>query len=425
MLFICGAFAIYSLIEIQTRYRYFTMPSFFILSGFGVYKAIELFGKSFLPKCKLLNNLQIQRVIRYCKFKKEYGKRKSIIICILPLLLLLGWGVLKTPLPKTSFAIQAKSTTKQCLLVISRFIQSRIRSIDDGELVLTSSNDSEFQIYNLLSNKNLLITKFDKKEWGTWNILGWSLSKDGAIPSKYSEDIAVGDTDWEYVFRVKTKPQDGCIFSGGNHGREVLKSFKLINSDDGSQIYLGENNEVKLRQLKIEEETLLTLDGKETSQYALVKRIYLIEPSKIELETNFEFTSDVFMGASYVCMFPISKTYGKNILFTNSGNIYSTPDSGQTLTTDSFNNFLGKEEATSVEIWGDKKPFYKFEVSIRNKEMVDNFSNELKTFYWDLNQDGNKLYFSKFDSENCMKVCRGTKWKNNAVWKLIVNEIEY
>lgn len=353
--------------------------------------------------------------------KKRLLKRINYIICLMFLFLLLGWGLLKTPLVKTSFAVQVKLATKQCMLSISKFIQTQIRSIDDGELVLIPSTDSEFQIYNLLSDKNLLITQFNKEEWGTWNILGWSLSSDGAIPSKHSEHIAAGDTDWEYVFRVKKKPEDECIFSGGNHGGEVLKSFRIINCDDGSQINLGEHNKVELKKLKIEEETLLTIDGKESGQYARVKRIYLVEPSKIELETNFEFTSDVLMKASYVCMFPVSKTYGKNILFTNSGNIYSTPECGQTLTTDNFNNFLGKEEATSVEIWGDKKPFYKFEVSIRDKEMVNNFDNDLKTFYWDLDNGINKLYFSKFDSAKYTKVCSGTKWKNNAVWKLTIN----
>ena len=30
--------------------------------------------------------------------------------------------------------------------------------------------------------------------------------------------------------------------------------------------------------------------------------------------------------------------------------------------------------------------------------MVDNFNNQLKVFYWDLNKFSNKLYFSKFDT---------------------------
>ncbi len=353
--------------------------------------------------------------------KNRFLKRKRIIICLLLIVLLLGLGLLKTPLAKTSFAIQVKWSTKQCMFNISKFIQTKIRSINEGELVLISSTNSEFQIYSLLSDKNLLITKFNKKQWGTWNIDGWFLSSDGAIPSKYSEIIAGGGSEWEYVFRVKNKPEKECVFSGGNHGCEILKSFKIINPVDGSQIHLDEKKEVRLKHLIIEEETLLTLDGKETGQYARVKRIYMIAPSKIELETNFEFTSDVFMETSYVCMLPTSKQYGRNILFTNSGNIYSTPDFGQTLTTDSFKNFIGKEEATSVEIWGDKKPSYRIEVSIRDKEMVNDFNNELKTFYWDLNEYSNKLYFSVFDLGNCTKVHSGTKWKNKAVWKLITN----
>lgn len=56
MLLIYGTFAIYSLIEIQTRYRYFIMPSFFVLSGFGMYSAIGSVDKYILQKFKILKN---------------------------------------------------------------------------------------------------------------------------------------------------------------------------------------------------------------------------------------------------------------------------------------------------------------------------------------------------------------------------------
>ncbi|WP_235715929.1 ArnT family glycosyltransferase [Acetivibrio cellulolyticus] len=44
-LLISGYFAIYLLIEIQTRYRYFIVPAFFILSGFSLSKATDSIGK--------------------------------------------------------------------------------------------------------------------------------------------------------------------------------------------------------------------------------------------------------------------------------------------------------------------------------------------------------------------------------------------
>lgn len=42
MILISANFAVYLLVEIQTRYRYFIMPAFFIFSGFGLTKLIEL-----------------------------------------------------------------------------------------------------------------------------------------------------------------------------------------------------------------------------------------------------------------------------------------------------------------------------------------------------------------------------------------------
>lgn len=351
--------------------------------------------------------------------RKIFSERKNIIVYLLLIVLLLGLVILKSPLVNTGIVSKFKLTARQCMLNLNKFIQIQLRSIKEGELVLISSSETEFDIYNVLSDKNLLITRFNKKDWGTWNIEGWHLSNDGALPSKHIETIAGGGSDWEYVFRVTSNPKRGSVFSGGNHEREILKSFKIINPVDGTEIQLDGKKRVKVKQLRIEEETILTLDGKETSQYARVERVYLIEPSKIELETNFEFTSDIYMELSYLCMLPASKQYGKNILFTNSGNIYSTPDYGQTLTKDNFKNFLGKEEATSVQIWGDEEP-YRIEVSIKDREMVNNFSNEFKTFYWDLNEYSNKLYFSIFDLGSPTKISSGTKWKNKAVWKLVI-----
>ena len=54
-------------------------------------------------------------------------------------------------------------------------------------------------------------------------------SNDGFIPSN-SRTLMIGGSDWEYVFRVRRKDLgNNYVFSGGNHGLEKMKSFKLIN----------------------------------------------------------------------------------------------------------------------------------------------------------------------------------------------------
>jgi hypothetical protein len=187
-----------------------------------------------------------------------------------------------------------------------------------------------------------------------------------------------------------------------------------------SEIDLDKGKLIRLEKIQIEEETDLYFNETSDSKYATVKRTYLISPNKITLKTNFEFTSDIFMGTSYVCMLPILKNYGKYALFRESGNVYTTPSEGETLSKDGFDNFLGKEASTTVEVWGDAKPSYKFITLIRDSKMVDNFRNELKTFYWDLNECGNKLYFSKFDNENAQKIKKGTRWENYCEWCIVI-----
>jgi len=103
-------------------------------------------------------------------------------------------------------------------------------------------------------------------------------------------------------------------------------------------------------------------------------------------------------------MFPVPKEYGRYAKFMDTGNIVTTPGPGTTATTNTFENFLGKEKTKSVQIWGDINPSYKFNVWIENEEMVDNFNNKLKVFYWDMNRVSNKLYFSKYDNEAYTKI---------------------
>jgi len=278
------------------------------------------------------------------------------------------------------------------------------------DLVLTKPDTDELHISNQLPDGRTLLTKFKKTPWGTWNIANWFSS----------DSYLAGDSDWEYVFRVSESPDSGYYFSGGAHGRERLNNLKIFDgiNNTPSNVEVGSHSIHKL--IKIIEETSLTFDAEMTKEYARVQRIYLISPSKITLNTTITFTNKVFMGTSYVCMFPVSKEYGRYIKFNDTGTVIATPPTGKTLTNGGFENFLGREKTLSVNLWGDANPNYQFKIWIDNENMVDGFNNSLKTFYWDCNIFGNKLYFSKYDNDKPNVIEPGTVWYHVQGWELHV-----
>ncbi|NLD48831.1 MAG: hypothetical protein GX660_16835 [Clostridiaceae bacterium] len=350
---------------------------------------------------------------------KHKTKKVEIIAALLILFLITGFILIKSPVRNTEFGKSVNSTVINVLNGAKRFFPANMTSVKEHEILLICPNETEIHMYSLLCDKNLLVTKFRKKEWGTWNIEGWYASIDGSIPSSSLELMAGGGTDWEYVLRVKNNmDKKNFAFSGGNHGLEKLRTFKLVNAIDNSQIEFKKGKKLKLKELKIEEETSLYFDETDAAKYAEVRRTYMVSPSKITLKTDFQFTTQIFIGTSYVCMLPTSKKYGRYVLFKESGNIYSTPPEGETLTKDGFENFLGKEASTTVEIWGDARPNYRFVTFIKDGKMVNNFNNELKTFYWDFDQYGNKLYFSKYGKTE--KIEKGTRWENYCEWEINV-----
>lgn len=290
------------------------------------------------------------------------------------------------------------------------------------KLMLYQPSDKELEIYTYISNNKKLITKFTKKEWGTWNIDGWFLSKDWSIPVEDKSLIAGGGSDWEYAFRVARGTNVPYVFSGGNHGREKLKSLKIVeNLQETSEIRVDIGEVISVDSLSIMENTLLTFDDAFKNKYADVERVYTIYSSKLKLQTKFKFTSDVYMGTSYVCMFPTSKKRGRYIKFLESGNEYKTPKTGETLTTNEFDNYIGKEKTLAVKIYGESDFPYSFKVSIQNESMVEYFKNKYKVFYWDANEMGNKLYFSRYNNEDYKLIKAGTQWVHEQEWEIVKN----
>ncbi len=286
-------------------------------------------------------------------------------------------------------------------------------------------NQSEIEMYASIDTNKCLLTRFAKNDWGTWNIKGWYIINEPyasvEIPSKNEVLLAGENTDWEYVFRIINPNNSSWYFSGGNHSNEDLISISFYGYNNGVKAELSEGEVKEIEILKVNENTSLNVDELNIKRYATVERNYIFGTNSIKLATKFSFVKDVFLGTSYVTMFPISKQYGQYIKFDTSDKVFKTPSFGVTETKEGYENYIGKVDATSALMWGDKNCEYKYKVWIKNKEMLDNCNNELKVFLWDINKFSNKLYFSKYDTDNPKKIFAGTVWENLQGWDFIFN----
>ncbi|HHV95847.1 MAG TPA: hypothetical protein GXX37_05155 [Clostridiaceae bacterium] len=284
-------------------------------------------------------------------------------------------------------------------------------------------NENEIELYSDIDESYCLITRFSKEEWGTWNIWGWLKgSKTGneiSIPAENTTAMVGSGTDWEYVLRVSAINKSPLYFSGGNHGNEELVDITFIKYPNEEITELIPGQIIDIKDLKVIENTTLHINEEGIKNYADVKREYTFRPDSIELSSTFVFKRDVFVGTSYVSMFPIKKEYGRYFKFDNIDSVYQTDPQGKTKSKPGEAYYLGKVKALSTVFWGDINPEYKFRAWIKDVEMVNNFENELKTFVWDLNIYENKLYYSKYDIKNTTVVKAGTVWKNFQGWEFI------
>lgn len=296
---------------------------------------------------------------------------------------------------------------------------SQNESIKYGKLYITKNQDESIYIYNLLNDGRLLLTTFTKKEWGTYNLGAQQLCLDGKIPSEDRKSLVSGATDWEYVL-IAGETKNTLNFSGGNHKNEKMIYMEFLD-DEGNIIDLNQDRMIELNNLTIMEYTQLYTNNDKENTFCNIVRNYFFEPSKITFTSDFTFTKGIYLGNTYVCMFPVSKKYGNHILFVDPDKEYTTPPFGETFTKDGFENYYGLLPTLSAEIWGDESDDIRFKVSIKNRQMVDNFQNRLKVFFWDLNKNENKLYFSKYDTNSPTYITAGTVWNNKAVWEIIVD----
>lgn len=304
----------------------------------------------------------------------------------------------------------------------------------EKKLKLYIKDIDEIELWTEINENISLITKFSKKDWGTWNIKGWyTAANDNAIDNAINNEktITGGSTDWEYVLRIVNPQDNKWYFSGGNHGNERLKSisfsgfFSQKTSDDNNidiDIKIEPGEIIELQSLKVTEITVLDVEQINLKEYATVYREYTFEPQRVQLTTIFKFNNNVRVGTSYITMFPILKEFGRYCRFDDSNIVVETPKTGYTKGGEDKESYLGKVATLSTTIWGDNDTGYKFRVWIERPEMVDNFNNQLKVFLWDLNKFSNKLYYSKYDTSNPVEVKTGTEWYHKQGWDFIYEE---
>ncbi|MBQ6796104.1 MAG: hypothetical protein IJO83_08200 [Clostridia bacterium] len=251
-------------------------------------------------------------------------------------------------------------------------------------------------------NVNLYLT-----EWGTWNLGNMTIT-DG-----YNEKVVIGGaTDWEYVFRVYNPISDTLDFVGGNHGHERLNSIVFKEGVTGEVFSLNVGEYRYVSRLVIEENTTVKVSEVDYLDFANVKRVYTIVGDTVNLDCMVEFTRDIKMALSYTTMACINKDFSRFCNF--EGMAFSKCEPRGT----SSNMKYGNVPASVCTLNGDD-PTATVTVGIYSeKDMTDNFSNREKTFIWDMSENYNKLYFSKYDMTTLNTIRAGEVWNFASYWKV-------
>ncbi|PKM62608.1 MAG: hypothetical protein CVU97_04440 [Firmicutes bacterium HGW-Firmicutes-21] len=283
-------------------------------------------------------------------------------------------------------------------------------------MTFTKISDSLYRMECVAPDGNTLHLTFDKKTWGTYNIGSWSVVSDTG-----TKTLAGGGTDWEYVFR-SGKTSSNWVWSGGNHDNELFVSIDFYNGKTDKKLSLQTGTPVDLENIKIIEKTKLHW-GDPADTYCDVVRTYTVVGSRISLDVSYEYTQDCYHWLSYTCMFPVWKNYGRYCYFFNEekesiGSVKTYKQSDPSFK----DTFYKGYKATTCIIKGDINPEYRFRVIVSTvTDSLDDFKNPDKTFYWDMNQSQNKLYFSKYRSDTPTLEKAGTKFDTHSTWIFYVD----
>ena len=307
--------------------------------------------------------------------------------------------------------------------------------VEMHEMTVTKTNDSLVTIQFTTDAGDHTVT-VKETPWGTFNLSAWSLKAD----NKFNVFVA-GSTDLEYVYRVSNKPSGGNIWSGGNHGNEILVSIEMYNGETEEAIVLKKGESVKVNKLHIIEKTKLLwcadTDGDgygyrykdkdkytEDDVYAEVTRKYTFTGPQIKLNVDYNYIKDTYHYLSYTCMFPIDKKYGLYCdMIDKNGDLIRTIETLKVGKADYSGPMNNGNAATRVRIYGYEDKRYQFDVRVNTfKDALENQKNQFKTAFWDMNTNTNKLYFSKYDTNTSTKIKEGTEFHTECIWQFIFEE---
>ncbi|MBO5869819.1 MAG: hypothetical protein J6Q89_03620, partial [Clostridia bacterium] len=311
-----------------------------------------------------------------------------------------------------------------------------VENIISHSTTVTKVSATTYSFSSKTKAGTLTVTLFERS-WGMFNLGSWTLvDNDGKhVP------LHEGTTDWEYVYRTRATADSKMVYSGGNHGNEILVSLDIYNGDTEEKINLSVGQSATANKIHvIEKSKLLTkpdTDGdeigfkdknkdtyKESEVYAHVTRKYTFTGPQIKLNVDYDYLKDVYYDLSYTCMFPINKQYGLYCdMYDQAGNKIKHIETKKVGAADFSGPTYNGNAATRAHIYGYVDPRYQFNVTINTPaDSLANFENSYKTSYWDMNTTHNKLYFSKFWTDRPTKVAGGTQLHTECVWQFVFDE---
>ncbi len=284
-------------------------------------------------------------------------------------------------------------------------------------------------LFECTTDAGKLYYTLQETQWSTFNLGMMYLVDNNGTKHQFVE----GYTDWEYVYRVKAT-NGAVVWSGGNHGNEILVSLELYNGETGAKLNLSAGQSATCNVIHIIEKTKLLnlpdLDGSsvvkgnelngwtENDVYAHVTRKYTITGPQIKLNVDYKYVNDAAHNQSYTCMFPISKNYGLycDMYDRNGGFIKSI------ITPETNSNYAGSHNsgnsATRALIYGKNNSQYQFDVRVNTlQDSLEGQINNYKTAFWDMSSS-NKLYFTKYpmDEYATPTIKTGTEYHTECIW---------
>ena len=304
--------------------------------------------------------------------------------------------------------------------------------VEKHEMTVTKTSDKLITIQFTTDAGDHTVT-VKETPWGTFNLSAWSLKADNK-----AHVFVSGSTDLEYVYRVSDKRSGGYIWSGGNHGNEILASIEMYDGETESPIVLKNGESIKVNKLHIIEKTKLLwcadTDGdgygyrykntdkyEEKDIYAEVTRKYTFVGPEIKLNVDYNYVKDTYHYRSYTCMFPIDKKYG---LFCDmngkDGDLIRTVETLKVGKADYSGPMNDGNAATRARIYGYADKRYQFDVRVNTySDSLENQKNKFKTAFWDMNTTTNKLYFSKYDANTSSLIKAGTEYHTECIWQFV------